>query len=119
MLVTMGLTGRTDTHTNSFLYSNGVLLNFKVKKTRTTIVVSNVRYTFYQIHFIKHNLSNTIFQIPFIKYLLSNILYQIPFIKYCLSNTICSKKKFNESMNQQSVFRTAYLPLKRIHSERI
>ena len=25
-------------------------------KTRTTIVVSNGRYTFYQIHFIKHNL---------------------------------------------------------------
>ena len=26
------------------------------KVTRTTIVVSNGRYTFYQIHFIKHNL---------------------------------------------------------------
>ena len=24
--------------------------------TRTTIIVSNGRYTFYQIHFIKHNL---------------------------------------------------------------
>ena len=38
------------------------------KKTRTTIVVSNGRYSFYQIHFIKHILSNTIYQIPFIKY---------------------------------------------------
>ena len=28
-----------------------------LNKTRTTIVVSNSRYTFYQIHFIKHNLS--------------------------------------------------------------
>ena len=26
------------------------------KETRTTIVVSNGRHTFYQIHFIKHNL---------------------------------------------------------------
>ena len=50
--------------------------------TRTTIVVSNGRYTFYQIHFIKHNLSYTIYQIPFIKYLLSNTIYQIPFIQY-------------------------------------
>ena len=35
-------------------------------ETRTTIVVSNGRYTF----------------------------YQIPFIKYCLSNAICSQKIF-------------------------
>ena len=54
---------------------------------RTTIVVSNGRYTFYQIHFIKFNLSNTIYQIP-IKYHLSNTFYQLPFIKYHLSNTI-------------------------------
>jgi len=39
------------------------------KKTRTTIVVSNGRYTFYQLHFIKHNLSNTYYRKPFIKYL--------------------------------------------------
>ena len=69
--------------------------------TRTTIVVSNGRYTFYQIHFIKHNLSNTIYQIPFyqipfIKYRLSNTIYLIPFIKYHLE----SKIFFNESMNQ-------------------
>ena len=55
--------------------------------TRTTIVVSNGRYTFYQIHFIKHNLSNTIYPIPFIKYNLSNTIYQIPFFKYLFSNT--------------------------------
>ena len=52
------------------------------KITRTTIVVSNGIYTFYQIHFIEHNLSNTIYPIQFIKYHLSNILFQIPFIKY-------------------------------------
>ena len=57
------------------------------KKTRTTIVVSNGRYTFYQIPLIKYHLSNTIYQILFIKYNLSNILYQIPFIKYHLSDT--------------------------------
>ena len=70
--------------------------------TRTTIVVSNGRYTFYQTQFIKYHLLNTlyqitvikypfwntIYQIPFIKYLLSNTIYQIPFIKYHLSNTI-------------------------------
>ena len=61
---------------------------FMLSKTRTTIVVSNGRYTFYQIHFIKHNLSNTFYQIPFIQYLLSNTIYQISFIKYHLSNTI-------------------------------
>ena len=55
---------------------------------RTTIVVSNGRYTFYQIHFIKHNLSNTIYRIPFIQYLLSNTIYQILFIKYLLSNIL-------------------------------
>ena len=38
--------------------------------TRTTIVVSNGRYTFYQIPFIKYHLSNT-----FIKYHLSNTFY--------------------------------------------
>ena len=48
-------------------------------KTRTTIVVSNGRYTFYQIPFIQY---------LFIKYPLSNTIYQIPFIKYLLSNTI-------------------------------
>ena len=57
-------------------------------KTRTTIVVSNGRYTLYQIHFIKYLSSNTIYPIPFIKYHLSNISYQIPFIKYHLSYTI-------------------------------
>ena len=57
-------------------------------RTRTTIVVSNGRYTFYQIHFIKQNLSNAIYQIPFIKYPLSNTIYQIWFIKYLLSNTV-------------------------------
>ena len=99
----------------------------KFAKSPFTIVVSNGRYTFYQIHFIKHNLSNTIYQIPFIKtiyqiplikYHLSNTIYQIPFIKYCLSNTIylisfikyylsntifCQKSNshfFNESMNE-------------------
>ena len=36
------------------------------------LVVSNGRYTFYQIHFIKHNLSNTFYQIPFIKYCLQS-----------------------------------------------
>ena len=56
--------------------------------TRTTIVVSNGRYTFYQIPFIKYHLSNTIYQVSFIKYHLSNTLFQIPFIKYPLSNTI-------------------------------
>ena len=72
------------------------------QKTRTTIVVSNGRYTFYQIHSIKHNLSNTIYQIP-----LSNTIYQIPFIKYHLSNTVYqipfAVNKFfsmNESMNE-------------------
>ena len=81
------------------------------KKTRTNIVVSNGRYTFYQIHFIIHNLSNTIYPIPFIKCRLSNTFYQIPFIKYHLSNTIyqipfavkISNKInwwINESMNQ-------------------
>ena len=64
-----------------------------IEKTRTTIVVSNGRYTFYQIHFIKHKISNTIYQIPFIQYLLSNTIHKIPFIKkpfikYHLSNTI-------------------------------
>ena len=34
-------------------------LIYKKKKTRTTIVVSNRRYTFYQTQFIKYNLSNT------------------------------------------------------------
>ena len=52
------------------------------EKTRTTIVVSNGRYTFNQIHFIKHNLSNIFYQIPIIQYLLSNTIYPIPFIKY-------------------------------------
>ena len=47
-------------------------------KTRTTIVVSNGRYTFYQIP-----LSNTFY--------LSNTFSQISFIKYHLSNTICSQ----------------------------
>ena len=57
------------------------------QKTRTTIVVSNGRYTFYQIHSIKHNLSNTIYQIPFIKYHLSNTVYQIPFaVNFFLMN---------------------------------
>ena len=42
-------------------------IKWTAKWTRTTIVVSNGRYTFYQIHFIKHNSSNTIYQIPFIK----------------------------------------------------
>ena len=66
-------------------------------KTRTTIVVSNGRYTFYQIPFIEYHLSNTIYQIPFIKYLL---------IKYHLSNTIyqilfaVKKIFFNQWMNQ-------------------
>ena len=120
------------------------------KLTRTTFVVSNGRYTFYQIHFIKHNLSKTIYQIPFILYLLSNTvsntihqisfikynlsnaIYQIPLIKYLssntifqiminkyhLSNTICSQNFFlmnqsmNQWMNQSSISRTAYLPLK-------
>ena len=63
-------------------------LNFGFVKTRTTIVVSNGRYTFYQIPFIQYLLSNTIYQIPFIKYLLSNIFYQIPFIKHGLSNAV-------------------------------
>ena len=53
--------------------------SIRIHETRTTIVVSNGRYTFYQIHSIKHNLSNTIYQIPFIKYHLSNTVYQIPF----------------------------------------
>ena len=57
-------------------------------KTRTTIVVSNGSYTFYQIPIIQCLLSNTIYQIPFIKYHWSNNIYQIPFIKYHLSNTI-------------------------------
>ena len=61
--------------------------NSKVIKTRTTFVVSNGRYTFYQIQFIKHNLTNTIYPILFIKYTLSNTIYQTPFIKYHLSNT--------------------------------
>ena len=58
------------------------------KKTRTTIVVSNGRYTFHQKHVIKYTLSNTVYQIPFIKSHLSNAIYQIPFIKCHLSNTI-------------------------------
>ena len=73
--------------------------NTKYNKTRTTIVVSNGRYTF-----IKYTLSNTIYQIPFIKYCLSNTIYLISFIKYYLSNTIfCQKSNshfFNESMNE-------------------
>ena len=44
-------------------------------ETRTTIVVSNGRYTFYQTQFIKYHLSNTIYPIPFIKYHLSNTIY--------------------------------------------
>ena len=52
---------------------------WKPIETRTTLVVSNGRYTFYQIPFIKSHLSNTIYQIPFIKYLLSNTIYQIIF----------------------------------------
>ena len=60
-------------------------------KTRTTIVVSNGRYTFYQIPFIKYFLSNIFYQIPFIKYHNQNIfpwsIYQISLIKYHLSNT--------------------------------
>ena len=60
------------------------LIHSFINKTRTTIVVSNGRYTFYQIHFIKHNSSYTIYQIPFIKYPISNTIYQIPFIKYLL-----------------------------------
>ena len=59
------------------------------QKTRTTIVDSNGRYTFYQIHSIKHNLSNTIYQIPFIKYHLSNTVYQIPFaVNFFLINEL-------------------------------
>ena len=95
-------------------------------KTRTTIVVSNGRYTIYQIPlmyqipFIKYHLSNTIYQkyhlantiyqIPFIKYHLSKTFFQIPIIKYFLLNTIdqlqfaVKKFFFNESMNQFQVF---------------
>ena len=80
---------------------------FKVYKTRTTIVVSNGRYTFYQIAFIQYllsnmyNLSNTIYQISFIKYHLSNTFYQIPFIKYYLqSNFFLMNQSINESMNE-------------------
>ena len=65
--------------------------NVSQKQTRTTILVSNGRYTFYQIHFIKHNLSNTIHQ-----YLLSNTIYQIPSIKYHLQS---QKNLMNESIN--------------------
>ena len=54
-----------------------VLVNdqIQVKKTKTTIVVSNGRYTFYQIHFIKHIVSNTIYLILCTKYHLSNTMY--------------------------------------------
>ena len=55
---------------------------------RTTFVVSNGRYTFYPIQFIKYHLSNTVYQILFIKYHLSNTICQIPFVKYHKSNTI-------------------------------
>ena len=73
----------------SLYVSWNVVLSFPFdNKTRTTIVVSNGRYNFYQIPFIQYLLSNTIFQIPFFKYHLSNTIYQIPFIKYLLSNTI-------------------------------
>ena len=58
------------------------------KITRTTIVVSNGRYTFYQTQFIKYLLSNTLYQVPFIKCHLSNTIYQIPFVKYLLSNNV-------------------------------
>ena len=56
-----------------------------IKQTRTTIEVTNGRYTFYQIHyqtqFIKYHLSNTFYPIPFIKHHLSNTIYQMAFIK--------------------------------------
>ena len=58
----------------------------RFRKTRTTFVVSNGRYTFYQIPFIKYHLSNSIYQILFIKYHLSNILHQIPFAVKKLTN---------------------------------
>ena len=54
--------------------------NETISKTRTTIVVSNGRCTFYQKPFIKYPLSNTFYQIPFIKYHLSNTIDQITFI---------------------------------------
>merc|ERR1712029_198493 len=89
--------------------------------------VSNGRYNFYQIHFIKHNLSNNIYQIPLINYHISITTYQIPLIKYHILNTtyqiplikyhfqskfFLMNESINESMNQSSVSRTAYLLIK-------
>ena len=50
-------------HYNYFYYCF-IIMGFK---TRTTIIVSNGRYTFYQILFIEYTLSNAIYQILFIK----------------------------------------------------
>ena len=56
------------------------------RKTRTTIVGRNGRYTFYQkhsiiIHFIKYSLSNSSYPIHLIKFFLFNSSYQIFLIK--------------------------------------
>ena len=107
----------TNDNTASFIKIVRIKKSLIYNRTRTTIVVSNCRYTYYQITFIKYHLSNIIYPISFIKYHLSNTFYQIPFIKCHLLNTISqitfiknnllfikyhllSKKFFNESINE-------------------
>ena len=61
--------GSQDKNEDSESFVADIISVFKMvnNKTRTTIVVSNGRYTFYQIPFIQYLLSNKIYQIPFIK----------------------------------------------------
>ena len=77
-------------------------------KTRTTIVVNNGRYTFYQILFIKCHWSSTIHQIPFIKF-----YYKIPCIKYHASNTMyqiaCIKFHLSETLWQMHFFMCIFM----------
>jgi len=75
-------------------------------KTRTTIVVSNGRYNFYQISFIQYLSSNTVYQITFFKN-----FYQILFAAKIFFNESINES-INQSVNQQSISRMAYLPLK-------
>ena len=61
----MNVEGTTEENVNN-LYN--LISKLSYFQTRTTIVVSNGRYTFYQTQFIKYHFSNNIYPITFIKY---------------------------------------------------